>query len=386
MSLLRLVTRTSLALSLVTAAFGQNYSQVNLVANTAGVAPVTDPTLVNPWGLARSSNSDWWVNNEGSGFATLFNGAGVKNSLVVTIPKSDPNSTAFPTGTPTGIIFNGGLNDFLISGKPAQFLFVTIDGTISAWNPNVAVTPGATPPSTHAVVAVKTTDGSVFTGLTSSFVNGRHLLYVANNSKARVDVFDNTFSPVDLNERNAPPAFTDSQLPNNFAPFSVQTVGDDIVVTYALTQEGHRVPGPGLGYVDIYNSNGRLIQRLEHGDFLNMPWGVALAPQDFGLNSHKLLVGQFAGASATENSGTIAIFDMISGKFEGQMRDSVGRVLAIDGLWSIQDANAAALGSYDPAGSPGGELYFTAGSNHETGGLFGYLKPFKDQLIEGNDQ
>jgi uncharacterized protein (TIGR03118 family) len=207
-------TRISLALSFATAAFGQNYSQVNLVANVAGIAPVTDPTLINPWGLSRSSSSAWWVSDNGSGLATLYNGAGAKQSLIVTIPKADPNSKTFPTGTPTGTIFNGSATDFLISGKPATFLFATLDGTISAWNPAVAVAPGAAPPSTHAVVAVKTTDGSVYTGLTSAFVGGKPFLYAANSSKGRVDVYDNTFAPVTLprEKERRPPSLTPSSL------------------------------------------------------------------------------------------------------------------------------------------------------------------------------
>jgi uncharacterized protein (TIGR03118 family) len=382
-------TRISLALSFATAAFAQNYSQVNLVANAAGIAPVTDPTLVNPWGLARSSSSPWWVSDNGSGFSTLYNGVGAKQSLVVTIPKSDPNSKTFPTGTPTGIIFNGTASAFLISGKPATFIFSTIDGTISAWNAAVNVAPGAAPPSTNAVSAVKTTDGSVYTGLTSAFVGGKPFLYAANSSKGRVDVYDSNFTLFTLpREQGATPAFVDSQLPPNYVPFNVQTVGNDVVVTYALIPPGapRETDGPGLGYVDVYSSTGVLLLRLEHGDWLNAPWGVALAPQEFGLSSHKLLIGQFAGGGSTENSGTIAIYDLVSGQFEGQIRNSVGAVLAINGLWSLSPANSVAPGSYDASGAPGSELYFTAGTNQGTGGLFGYLKPFKSELIEGNDQ
>lgn len=385
----RTATRISLALSLATAAFGQNYSQVNLVANAAGVAPVTDPTLINPWGLARSSSSPWWISDNGSGLSTLYNGVGAKQSLIVTIPKSDPNSKTFPTGSPTGVIFNGTATAFLISGKPATFIFSTLDGTISAWNAAVNVAPGAAPPSVNAVAAVKTTDGSVYTGLTSAFVGGKPFLYAANSSKGRVDVYDSNFAPFTLpREHGAAPAFTDSQLPTNYVPFNVQTVGNDVVVTYALIPPGQprETDGPGLGYVDVYSSTGFLLLRLEHGDWLNAPWGVALAPQEFGLSSHKLLVGQFAGAGSTENSGTIAIYDLVSGQFEGQIRNSVGQVLAINGLWSLSPANSVSPGSYDASGAPGSELYFTAGTNQGTGGLFGYLKPFKSELIEGNDQ
>jgi len=382
-------TRISLALSFATAAFAQNYSQINLVANAAGIAPVTDPTLINPWGLSRSSNSPWWVSDNGSGLSTLYNGAGAKQGLIVTIPKADPNSKTFPTGTPTGTIFNGSATDFLISGKPATFLFATLDGTISAWNAAVAVAPGAAPPSTNAVVAVKTTDGSVYTGLTTAFVGGKPFLYAANSSKGRVDVYDNNFAPITLpREQGATPAFVDSQLPPNYNPFNVQTVGNDVVVTYALIPPGQprETDGPGLGYVDVYSSTGVLLLRLEHGDWLNAPWGVALAPQDFGLSSHKLLIGQFAGGGTTENSGTIAIYDLVSGQFEGQIRNSVGTVLAINGLWSLSPANSVAPGSYDAPGAPGSELYFTAGTNGGTGGLFGYLKPFAKELTEGNSQ
>jgi uncharacterized protein (TIGR03118 family) len=385
-----LATRTSLALSLVTAAaFGQNYSQVNLVSNAAGIAPVTDPTLINPWGLSRSSSSPWWISDNGSGLSTLFNGAGAKQSLVVTIPKSDPNSKTFPTGTPTGTIFNGSTSNFFIAGKPATFIFATLDGTIAAWNAAVNVAPGAAPPSVNAVTAVKTTDGSVYTGLTSAFVGGKAFLYAANFSKGRVDVYDNNFASVTLpREQGATPAFTDSQLPPNYNPFNVQTVGNDVVVTYALVPPGAplETDGPGLGYVDIYSSTGFLILRLEHGDWLNAPWGVALAPQEFGLSSHKLLIGQFAGGGTTENSGTIAIYDLVSGQFDGQLKDANGRTLAINGLWALSPANNVAPGSYDASGAPGSELYFTAGPNQGTGGLFGYLKPFKSQLTEGNDQ
>jgi uncharacterized protein (TIGR03118 family) len=144
--------------------------------------------------------------------------------------------------------------------------------------------------------------------------------------------------------------------------------------------------GPGLGYVDIFSSNGQLQQRLEHGDWLNAPWGVALAPLDFGIYSHDLLIGQFAGSGATEGSGTIAAYDPATGKFIGLVEDATGKPLAINGLWAISPANSASAGSYDAAGAPASELYFTAGPDHGTGGLFGYLKPIATELVVGNDQ
>jgi len=394
----------SLALSLSAVALGQHYTQVNLVSNTSGVAPVTDPTLINPWGLSRSSSSPWWISDNGTGLSTLFNGAGVKNSLIVTIPKVDPNNKTFPAGTPTGTIFNSVPTDFVLPGGFASsFLFATLDGAIVGWNPNVGIAPGAAAPSVNAVIAVKTTDGSSYTGLTSALVDGNRYLYAANFNNGRVDVYDSNFHPVTLNPNDQDPnngngnqnnnddndkAFADRFLPRNYVPFNVQTVGNDIVVTYALHQQGQplETDGPGLGYVDIFTAKGRLIQRLEHGDWLNAPWGITLAPQDFGAFSHDLLIGQFAGGGTTQGSGTIAIYDLITGQFKGLLQDANGNTIAINGLWDISPANNSAAGSYDPAGTPGSELYFTAGPNRGTGGLFGYLKPAATDLTEGNDQ
>jgi uncharacterized protein (TIGR03118 family) len=397
---LGLATGATLALSIGSFASGQNYTQVNLVANTSGIAPVTDPHLVNPWGVSRTSSSPWWISDNATGLSTLYNGAGVINPLVVTIPKADPTSKTFPTGTPTGTIANGSPTDFLLAaGAPADFLFSTIDGTISGWNPAVGIASGAAAPSTHAVVVVKTTDGSSYTGLTSATVNGKRYLYAANFNKGTVDVYDNAFNKVTLQPsgygdpdrdhgyENEKP-FTDDRLPRNFVPFNVQAIGNDIVVTFVLHQEGNPVEtdGPGLGYVDIFSSDGQLLKRLEHGDWLNAPWGVALAPLDFGIFSHNLLIGQFAGAGTSDGSGTIAAYDLATGKFIGLVQDATGKALSISGLWALSPGNSASAGSYDPAGSPGSELYFTAGPNHGTGGLFGYLKPVSAELTVGNDQ
>jgi uncharacterized protein (TIGR03118 family) len=386
-----------LASSIGPFASAQHYNQVNLVANTSGVAPVTDPGLINPWGLSRNSGSPWWISDNGTGLSTLYNGAGAITPLVVTIPKADPNSKAFPTGTPTGTIANSNPTDFVLApGAPAAFLFSTLDGTISAWNPNVGVAAGGAPgSSTHAVIVVKTTDGSSYTGLTSAIIKGNRYLYAANFTKGTVDVYNNAFQKVtlrpnqdgDRDDENSKP-FTDDRLPRDFVPFNVQAIGNDIVVTFVLHQEGKQLEtdGPGLGYVDIFSSDGQLLRRLEHGDWLNAPWGIALAPLDFGIFSHDLLVGQFAGGGTSEGSGTIAAYDLATGKFIGLVQDASGQPLSINGLWAISPGNSAAPGSYDHAGSPAAELYFSAGPDHGTGGLFGYLKPVATELTVGNDQ
>jgi uncharacterized protein (TIGR03118 family) len=381
-----------LALIMAAACFGQHYTQTNLVSSEAGVAPVTDPQLINPWGISRMSVSAWWISDNATGLSTLYKGAGDKQSLIVTIPPADPTNKNTPTGTPTGTIANGSQTDFLLApGKPALFLFSMNDGTIAGWSPAVA--------ATLAVTVVKTTDGSSYKGLTSAFINGKSYLYAANFSKGRVDVYDNAFRPVKLSvehsdrhegdddDRSSENSFVDEDLPRGYVPFNVQAIGNDIVVTYALHMEGARfeTDGPGLGFVDIYSSTGRLLRRLEHGDWLNAPWGVALAPLDFGRFSHDLLIGQFAGGGETQSSGFIAAYDLATGKFDGLLQDASGKPLAINGLWALSPGNVSPANN-DAAGAPAAELYFTAGPNHASGGLFGYLTASSAELTEGNDQ
>jgi uncharacterized protein (TIGR03118 family) len=389
---LRFTVSGVLALIMGGASFGQHYTQTNLVSNESGVAPVTDPQLINPWGISRGSGSPWWVSDERTGLSTLYNGAGAKQSLIVTIPPADANNKKTPTGTPTGTIFNGSQTDFLLApGKPAVFLFSTNDGTISGWNPGVA--------ATLAVIVAKTTDGSSYTGLTSAFINGKPFLYAANFNKGRVDVYDNAFHVVQLSKEHfnqdssnsdghsAGNPFVDEQLPRGYVPFNVQAIGNNIVVTYALHEEGSQfeTDGPDLGFVDIYSSTGQLLQRLEHGDWLNAPWGVALAPLDFGRFSHDLLIGQFAGGGDTQSSGFIAAYDLTTGKFDGLLQDASGKPLAINGVWALSPGNVSPNNN-DAAAAPAAQVYFTAGPNHTTGGLLGYLTAVSAELTEGNDQ
>jgi uncharacterized protein (TIGR03118 family) len=365
---LRLAVSTSIALSVGAVAFGQHYVQTNLDANTAGVAEATDSQLVNSWGLTRSSGSTWWVSDNLKGVSTLYNGPGQKQSLVVTIAPADPNNKKTPIGSPTGAVSNGSTTNFLLDPKdPALFMFATLDGTIAAWNPNVAIATGAKAPSTHAVTVVRTSDGSSFTGLTVGSIDGKPYLYAANFTKGRVDIYDNAFHRVSLRRNdddrdyvNEP--FVDEELPRGFVPFNVQAIGTNIVVTYVLHQEDSpfETDGPGLGYVDIYSSTGKLVRRLEHGNFLNAPWGVALAPLDFGRFSHDLLVGQFAGGGTTESSGYVVAYDLATGKFDGLLQDSSGKPLSINGIWSLSPANVSPS-SADPDEAPAAEIYFTAG-------------------------
>jgi len=265
----------------------------------------------------------------------------------------------------------------------------------------VGVAQGAAPPSTLAVTVVKTTDGSRFTGLTSAFVNGERFLYTANFTKGRVDVYDSTFQAVRFSKKEpgeslnnddkqgffSEHSFVDERLPEHYVPFNVQAIGNDIVVTYALHEGSSpfETDGPGLGIVDVYTSNGQLLRRLQHGDWLNAPWGVALAPLDFGRFGHDLLIGQFAGGGDTQSSGFIAAYDLATGKFDGLLEDASGKPLAINGIWSLSPGNVSPNNS-DPAAAPAAEIYFTAGPNHGSGGLFGYLTAVSSELTEGNAQ
>jgi uncharacterized protein (TIGR03118 family) len=351
------------------AAFGQQYDQTVLVANT-GSAPVIDPDLVNPWGMSRGSGTPWWVSDQGTGLSTLYSGNGTKVPLTVTIPAAKSGET----GTPTGTIYNGSATDFLLAAAtPARFLFSTLDGQIIGWNS----------PTGGAVSMVKMTDGSSYTGLTSASVDGHLRLYAANFTRGRVDVFDTTFKRI-----WDPDSFNCADLPEHYLPFNVQAIGDDIVVTYALHEPGNQfeTDGPGNGYVLVYSARGRLLNRLEHGNWLNAPWGVALAPLDFGKFSHDLLIAQWSGGGTTQSSGYIAAYDLATGHFKGLLQDMNGNPLAINGVWAISPGNGASASNYDSAGAPAAELWFTAGPGHGAGGQLGYLTPVAADLIQGNDQ
>jgi uncharacterized protein (TIGR03118 family) len=334
----------------------QHYKQTNLVSNVPGVAPVTDPNLVNAWGMSRSSGSPWWVSDNGTGLTTLYNGAGAPQALVVTIPGADGSG-----GTPTGQVFNG-TNDFqLTPGNPARFIFVTEDGTVSGWNPAVN--------ATVAQIKVNTHSASVFKGValatagTASGVNANYL-YVADFRKGRVNVYDANFHRAHLGDD----AFEDESIPRGFAPFNVQNIGGNLYVAFAQQDSAKHdeVDGAGLGYVDVFSPGGRLLHRLQHGKWLNAPWGMAQAPTDFGANSHNILVGQFG-------SGQILVFDPVTGQFKGPLYDATNTPITIDGLWGI------AFGGGTTSG-PSNTLFFTAGPNGEQDGLFGTITAIENVL------
>ena len=327
----------------------QHYKQTNLISDLPGMAAATDANLVNPWGISRSSTSPWWVSDNGTGVSTLYSGTGSAIPLVVTIPAADSG-----TGTPTGQIFNGSQDFQIAPGKPALFLFVTEDGTVSGWNPGVQ--------ATSAVVKVNTHSASVFKGMAVATIDDPRMgstnyLYVADFRKARVNVYDTNFHAISLHGD----AFRDERVPHGFAPFNVQNIGGNLYVAFAK-QDGAKhdeVDGAGLGYVDVFSPTGRLLHRLESGKWFNAPWGLAQAPTDFGIYSHDILVGQFG-------SGNILVFDPVTGSFKGWLQDANNAPIAINGLWGI------GFGSGGTSG-PATTLFFAAGLNDEQDGLFGTI-------------
>lgn len=360
-------------------AFGQHYTQTNLVSNNSSWAPVTDLNLKNPWGLVASTGSPWWVANNAGGTSTLYSitvTAGVTSASIVpinpapnefvTVPPA-PNGADF--GSPSGIMFNGSTTDFLLAPKaPAAFIFVTEDGTVSGWNP------GVNRPSAVIVAPTPTNPikdkGAVYKGSTIVEIDGKKYILAANFHSGRIDVFDTTFKQVRLSEE----AFDDDRLPRGYAPFNVQGVGPNVYVTYAKQDSARHDPVGcrGCGFVDVFSRHGRLLQRLDHGPWMNAPWGVVWATPNFGEFSNTILIGQFRG-------GTVGAFNPVSGRFLGNMLNADGSNLWIDGLWALRFGNDAAAG-------PATTLFFTAGPNGEQDGLFGIISPNPAEKNEADEQ
>ncbi|HEY6923213.1 MAG TPA: TIGR03118 family protein [Steroidobacteraceae bacterium] len=364
------VAATCAALMLSTSSLAQRYVQTNLVsdiaqpANANGTPVNVDPDLVNAWGLARGAASPWWVNNGGTGTSTLYTGAGATVPLVVTIPNSQ--GAAGPS-MPTGMIFNGSPDFELAPGNPAAFIFATKNGTIAGWGP--PATPVVAGQSTAITKVDEGQAGAVFTGLTWVQFNGAHFLLAANFRENQIEVFDRNFIRASLPEQ-----FQDTTRPSNFAPYNIQAVGPVVVVTYAKQNAAQTAPVDEGGIVAVFSGDGRFLFELQNGPWLRAPWGVALAPQDFGVFSHHLLIGNRFG-------GTIAAFDPVSGKFRGNLLDATGTPLSIDGLWGIEfDNRGNNEAGTTTSPSTGPALFFAAGINNYAHGLFGTLTPVAAEL------
>jgi len=315
---------------------GNKFVQHNLVSDLPGMAVTTDPDLVNPWGIALSSGSPFWISDNGTGLATLYNGAGVKQGLVVTVPPGAGNA---PPSAPTGQVFNP-----TMGFHGTHFIFATEDGSVAGWSGG-----------SSAAMEASGAAGSVYKGLT---IDGNSL-FVANFGLGRIDVFDSNFSPMSTSGD-----FTDPALPAGYVPFNIQNLGGKLYVTYALSSGGtDEVDGAGLGFVDVFDSNGNFLGRVGSQGALNAPWGLTLAPTGFGKFGGDLLVGNFG-------DGTINVFDPNGGGMLGTLDDASGNPIVNEGLWGLTFGNGGNGGDKD-------KLYFTAGipgpDSVEDHGLFASL-------------
>jgi uncharacterized protein (TIGR03118 family) len=345
---LGLIVSIGLGSSAIAATSG--YTVTKLVSDQAGVAATRDKQLVNAWGLAAGPSTFWWTANNGTDTSTLFDGSGTPQPLVVGV-----------RGAPTGLVFNGGTGFTVTDGTttaPALFLFATESGTIRGWNPTVATT---TPPSSHTEKVVdRSNRDAIYKGLAIASTSGGDMLYATDFHNGRVDVFDESFDRV-----ATPGAFKDPDIPSRFAPFGIQNINGDIFVTYAKQDAAREddVAGRHLGYVDEFDTSGNLVRRIASRGPLNSPWGLALAPSNFGTASGDLLVGNFG-------NGKVHAYDLSSGSgpatLVGTLSDTAGMPITIDGLWALGFGN-------DGNAGPSDSLYFTAGPDDEAHGLFGSI-------------
>lgn len=331
------------------------YVQTNLVSNISGLASVTDPLLVNPWGISMSPTSPFWVSNQGSNTSTLYSVTGSTNVSRVEIPPNGfvaiPTTASGPQG-PTGQVNNTNTGSFQLTPGDAttssRFIFADLNGTISGWAGGPTATIKATTP------------GAVYTGLAINAAGTR--LYAADTVSGSVHAFDSTFARVSL-----PGAFVDPNVPTGFGAFNVQDIGGTIYVEYAPSGlEAQRNATRGMGFVSTFDENGTFLRTLVSGSRLAAPWGVALAPAEFGPFAGDLLVGNFSFVASEINA-----FDLQTGQLKGTIPIDVGAGNTPGGLWALSFGNGA------NGGSPG-TLYFANGINGETAGLFAALAPIPE--------
>jgi uncharacterized protein (TIGR03118 family) len=338
------------------AAFGQTdlvTDNPTVLANLGYPAAAhTDSELVNPWGIAFFPGAPIWVGDNGSGKSTFYDNLGNKAGSV-TVPAS-ANAGATNPAPVTGVVINSSATDFLLGGpgSSAAFIFATEDGTISGWNGGAS--------GVLKVDNTNFTSGAVYKGLAIANPGTGNFLYATNFRAGTVDVFNNAFQKVTLGQGGFG-TFADPSLPAGYAPFGIQNVGGNLYVTYALQNSSKHddTAGAGNGFVDVFDPAGDLMQRFASGGALNSPWGVALAPANFGAFSGDLLVGNFG-------DGHISAFNPTTGAFLGQLTDAAGKPIAIDGLWGLEFGQGGASGNTNT-------LFFTAGINGENNGLFGSL-------------
>lgn len=325
------------------------YSVTNLVSDIPGLTVNQDANLVNGWGIVAGPTTPMWVSDNGSGRSTVYDGTGALR-LTVTVP----DATGAGQGAPTGIVFNLGAsptsNDFLVAGAgtAARFMWSTEDGAIAAW--------AGGPSATIRFVAP---DGAVYKGLAMAGDGSAHFrIYAADFHNGKIDVIDSGFA-----KTSVAGGFVDPKIPATFHPFNIMNIQGNLYVAYALCCEpggDDEVAGPGLGFVDVFDADGNLVKRVASRGKLNAPWGIALAPAGFGRFSHHLLVGNFG-------DGTISAYDPDDFHFAGQLRGTNHQSLVIDGLWGIAFGNGFQQ-------QPATTLFFAAGPNDESQGVYGRIK------------
>jgi uncharacterized protein (TIGR03118 family) len=342
---------------------GGRYQQINMVSDQPGVAPLTDPDLVNAWGLSASPGTDavpgspLWVSDNGTDKTTLYRGA-----TATTVTKVDPPIVDVTSGAPTGQVFNTDSTGFVVHdaaghSAPAAFIFASENGGIDGWNPTVGVATPPGPPSQVTEVAVKNGANAVYKGLAIAQASDGHTyLYAANFRSGRVEAYDDTFTPVELPGG----LFVDTRIPAGYAPFNVQELAGQLYVSYAKQDSRLKddVAGRGNGFVDVFTNDGALVKRLITRGQLNSPWGLALAPASFGRFGGALLVGNFG-------DGRINAYNPKTGTHLGQLRGTNGKPIDIDGLWALMFGNGNA--------AKNGELVFSAGPDEESHGLLGKI-------------
>jgi uncharacterized protein (TIGR03118 family) len=332
----------------------------NLISDQAGVADLTDPNLVNAWGITISAASPFWVCDGGTGLSTVYTASATAFSTSATKAAIPPSSSG-ANKVCTGIIANSVTTGFLVGpapGRSPNFIFATEGGTISGWA-------SAVDPLNAQMVIDNSATGAVYKGLAQVGAPTSQL-YAANFKSGAIEVFDANWKPVTL----AAGAFTDPAVPAGFAPFNIQNLGGKLYVTYAK-QGATKVfdaPGVGNGYVDVYDTTGKLLQHLTEKGNLNSPWGVQIAPATFGRFGGALLVGNFG-------DGMINAYDTTSGAWLGTLTDATGKNVVIDGLWGLQFGNGGSGGDVN-------SLYFTAGPSQQRHGLFGIV--VSNPVITGN--
>lgn len=315
------------------------FGQTNLASDVPGLAAFTDPNLKNPWGMANSVTSPFWLSNQDAGNSTLYIGNGMPQSLVVTVP---------PTGTPsgpTGIVFNGTTGFVLGDGSSANFIFDTLAGTIDGWNGGEGTT----------AVIQHTAPGAVYTGLALNDTT----LYAANFAAGTIDVYNSSFAPTTL-----PGNFVDPTLPSGYSPYNIALINGVLYVEYAVVNpmNGMPVRAVGLGIVAEFDTNGNYITTFVNGgagSLLDVPWGITIAPATgFGTFSGDILIGNFG-------NGEINAYNT-SGVFQGTISDSLGNPIVNANLWAIEFRTGGTDVNPDA-------LYFDAGIDNQTEGLFGAI-------------